>query len=288
MLRSVLYSILKQDETFFLHFQDEFRKFRSSKDSEWPYKSLQQILSSLAYHPFTKQLYLILDAMDESEETDRSKIIELLCQLCQLCAESRPCIVKVFLASRPVSQLSHRVEESHHIIRLQDENKNDISRFASSFLGPGLCLPPEIVCHATEYIVEKAEGVFIWVYLVKEKLLKFAENGCTEKRIFHFLRSLPTKLEELYRAILNELEERDEPDDIEDGLRMFRLVLFTNRPLRLAELHHALAIPDDPDAEFSSSDELFEKDLIHGIEKRIIHCGGNFLEIKGLHGTCFP
>jgi hypothetical protein len=236
----------------------------------------------LVHHPYKKQLYLILDAIDESEETDRSKIIELLCQLC---AESRSCTVKVFLASRPVSQLSHRVNESHHIIRLQDENKNDISRFASSFLGPDLRLPPGILCQATEYIVENAEGVFVWVHLLKEQLLKFAENGCTEKRIFNFLRSLPTKLEDFYRVILNELEKRDELEDIEDGIRMFRLILFTNRPLRLAELHHALAIPDDLDAEFSSSEESFEKDLIYGIEKRIVHCGGNFLEIRGLQST---
>ncbi|KAF8538262.1 hypothetical protein BDD12DRAFT_649380, partial [Trichophaea hybrida] len=279
MLRSVLYSILKQDETFFIHFQSEFRKFRPTNDSKWPYTSLQQILSSLAYHPFTKHLYLVLDAMDESEETDRSKIIDLLCRLC---AESQSCIIKVFLASRPVPQIKNRVKASCYVIRLQDENEKDISNFARSFLGPDLNLPPEIIRQATEYIVKKAQGVFVWVHLVKQKLLKYSETGCTEKRIFNYLKCLPTGLEEFYRTMLNELEERDEPEDFEDGLRMFRLVLFANRPLRLAELHHALAIPDDPNAEFSPSDDSFEEDLIHGIDNRVIHCGGNFLEIKGL------
>ncbi|KAF8538316.1 hypothetical protein BDD12DRAFT_794098, partial [Trichophaea hybrida] len=277
MLRSVLYSILKKDETFFFLFQSEFRKFKSSNDSKWPYTSLQQILSSLASHPFTKRLYLILDAMDESEENDRREIIELLCRLC---AESKSCIIKIFLASRPVSQFKHEVKKDHHVIRLQDENKKDISKFARSFLGPDLDLPPEILNQATEYIVEKAQGVFIWVYLVKEKLLEYAERGCTKKQIFECLKSLPTELEAFYRDILRELEKREEPD-IKDGLRMFRFVLFTYRPLRLAELRHALAIPDNPDVEFLTSDESFEEDLIHGIDKRVVHCGGNFLEIKG-------
>ncbi|KAF8542374.1 hypothetical protein BDD12DRAFT_876727 [Trichophaea hybrida] len=93
--------------------------------------------------------------------------------------------------------------------------------------------------------------------------------------------TLPTELDVFYRDILRELEKREEPD-IKDGLRMFRFVLFTYRPLRLAELRHALAIPDDPDAEFLTSKESFEEDLIHGIDKRVVHCGGNFLEIKGL------
>ncbi|KAF8534214.1 hypothetical protein BDD12DRAFT_757546, partial [Trichophaea hybrida] len=278
MLRSVLYSILKKDETFFFHFQSEFRKFRLSNDSKWPYTSLQQILLSLAHHPFAKKLYLILDAMDESEENDRRKIIGLLCRLC---AESQSCIVKIFFASRPISQFNHEVKMDHHVIRLQDENEKDISEFARSFLGPDLDLPPEILNQATEYIIEMAQGVFVWVYLVKEQLLKYAEMGCTKRQIFNFLRSLPTELDAFYRDILRKLEKREEPD-IKDGLRMFRFVLFTYRPLRLAELRHALAIPDDPDAEFLTSDESFEGDLIYSINKRVVHCGGNLLEIKGL------
>ncbi|KAF8533261.1 hypothetical protein BDD12DRAFT_762107, partial [Trichophaea hybrida] len=279
MLRSVLYSILKQDETCFSLFQSKFREFRSSNDSKWPYTSLQHILSSLASHPFTKRLYLIIDAMDESEENDRREIIELLCRLC---AESQSCIIKIFLASRPVPQFNHVAEKGHHVIRLQDENEKDISKFARSFLGPDLDLPPEMLDQATEYIVEKAQGVFIWVYLVKEKLFEYAERGCTKKQIFDFLISLPTDLEEFYRDILCELEKREEPD-IKDGFRMFRFVLFAYRPLRLQELRHALAIPDDPDVEFLTSDESFEEDLIQGIDKRVVHCGGNFLVIKGLY-----
>jgi hypothetical protein len=283
MLRSVLHSTLKQDETFFSHFQPEFRKFRASKHSAWPYKSLQHILSSLANHPSRKQLYLILDAVDESEENDRREIIKLLCRLC---AESQSCIVKVFLASRPIPQLKNHGKESHHVIRLQDENVKDIFDYTSSFLGPDseLDLPHHILRQATNYIIDNAQGVFIWVYLVKQKLLKYVESGCTKRQIFDFLRSLPTGLEEFYTEILRELEKREE-HDIHDGLRMFLFVLFTNRPLRLSELRHALAISGDPNAEFSTSDESFQDELIHGIEKRIYHCGGNLLEIEGLQGT---
>jgi hypothetical protein len=281
MLRSVLYGILKNDETFFPLFQSKFRKFGSLNVSKWPYESLQHILSSLASHPFTKRLYLILDAMDESEENDRRKIIELLCQLC---AKSQSCIVKIFLASRPTSQFMHEVKKGHHVIRLQDENEKDISEFARYFLGPKLGLPRNILNEATKYILQNAQGMFVWVYLVQQTLLNYAERGCTTNQIFNFLRSLPTELDAFYRDILRELEKREELD-VKDGLRIFRFVLFTYRPLRLAELNHALAIPDDPDAEFLTSDESFEGDLIHGIDKRIVYCGGNLLEIKGLDGT---
>ena len=73
---------------------------------------------------------------------------------------------------------------------------------------------------------------------------------------------------------------------IRDGARMFQLALFAHRPLTLAEFQHALAIEDDPNAEFVPSDyESFEYKLIEGIDKRIIQCGGNFLEIKNFDGT---
>ncbi|KAF8538190.1 hypothetical protein BDD12DRAFT_885900 [Trichophaea hybrida] len=132
-----------------------------------------------------------------------------------------------------------------------DENEKDISEFARSFLGPYLDLPPDILHQAMECILEKAQGV------------------------------LPTELDAFYRDILRESENREEPD-IKDGLRMFRIVLFTYHPLRLAELNHTLAIPDDPDAEFLIADVSFEGDMIHAIDKRLVHCGGSFLEIKGL------
>jgi len=66
---------------------------------------------------------------------------------------------------------------------------------------------------------------------------------------------------------------------------MFRLALYTIRPLRLAEFHQALTIPDGIHTEFSPSDESFGDELIQGINKRIIHCTGNFIEIKGASGT---
>jgi hypothetical protein len=68
---------------------------------------------------------------------------------------------------------------------------------------------------------------------------------------------------------------------------MFQLVLFACRQLTLAEFQHALAIPDGILAEFSPLDEFLENQLILGIDRRIIHCGGNFLEVKEVSGNFY-
>ena len=244
-----------------------------------------------------ERLYLIIDAVDESDEEDRRNILQLLFDLC---SEPKDCIVKVFVASRPEPKLDYRIKDSHNFIRLQDETTHDISRFVHSFLN--LLNPTAgFLERATEYIVKYAQGVFLWVQLVKEELQDFVEQGSTEEDIFEFLRSLPTELEEFYKRILEKLGKKE--SDLRDGIKMFRFILFARRPLTVAELRHTLGIQDNPETEFTLSDEDFQRRIpaqpvivpssytvegrrrIDPMGQRIIHCGGNFLEIKQNHGT---
>ena len=279
MLRSVLYDILNQNEEFFFHFQPYYREAsQGGRSPEWCYESLKGTLLSLARkHPVRERLYLIVDAMDESDDGERTDVIRFLRSLC---AAKGPCIVKVFVASRPIIGLSGHWTRNQKVIRLQDVNYSDILRFTASFLdSPELGLSPDIVHSAAKYITENAQGVFVWVHLVREELLDYANDGYTENQIFDFLKSLPKELEGIYKRILKRLEGGKERN-VEDGQKMLRFVLLTHRPLGLDELGQALAIRDNLDSGFSCSDESFKRDFIHGIEKRIITCAGNFLEIK--------
>ena len=283
MLRSILYDILGHNREFFFHFQPHYRQGAQPRGGhQWTYESLKNVLLSFSEnHPVDEQIYLIVDAMDESDGGGRSDVIKLLRELC---AARGPCIMKAFVASRPISGLTGRPEDIHKVIRLQDVNTSAILAFTRSFLGPEIGLPPEDVRKATEYIVHHAQGVFVWVDLVRKELLRFSEDGGTTDDIFEFLRGLPTELEEFYKNILTRLE-KGNPRYIEDGRRMIQFVLFAFRPLKLEELRQALAIGDGIDAEFPCSEESFKRGLIHLIERRIISCCGNLLEIKGDRGT---
>ncbi|KAF8536014.1 hypothetical protein BDD12DRAFT_649770, partial [Trichophaea hybrida] len=96
----------------------------------------------------------------------------------------------------------------------------------------------------TEYIHEHAQGVFLWVNLVLDELIRYAERGSSEIEIFTFLKSLPKDLEMMYLRIFEKLEMNETPatPNSEIGKRMFELVLFARRPLMVPELQHALAI----------------------------------------------
>lgn len=189
-------------------------------------------------------------------------------------------MLKIFLASRPIGILQKNNAQEFFrskflSIRLQDQTKADIARFADSFLK--YLEFSSFLKQATEYIVENAQGVFLWVQLVKREMLAYDEAGrCAEKDIFEFLKSLPTELEELYQSMLSKMGRNRA--DIRDGIRMFQLVLFARRPLSAKELLHALAIPGERGAEFTISNDSFRNSIPP--ERRITHCGGNFLEIR--------
>ena len=320
MLRSILYYILNQDEAFFYHrFQDEYRnQHHRELRVYWDYASLKRVLESLQDHSLTRQLYLIIDAVDESEENDRHDILN---RLIELCSKTKYCIVKVFVASRPVGELDLRIRQSHNFIELQDHTESDISMFAHSLLS-GLNLN-DVLVQAREYIVDNAQGVFLWVKLVGEELKAYGANGCSGEEILEFLEDLPTDLEDFYRLMFDKMSRKEslvgwligwlvglltgwlvgwfhrapigrrKKSDLQDrtrlrdGIKMFQFVLFGRRPLAVDELLHALGIPDNPNTEFTPSDESFQKRIPS--RQRIISCGGNFLEIKLYHGigiTC--
>ncbi|UPL00291.1 hypothetical protein LCI18_011225 [Fusarium solani-melongenae] len=262
MLRSILYAILDQDEAFFYHyFQCEYRRqLRKSGGGgllRWDSSSLKSLLSSLRDHTVAERLYLIIDAVDESDYNDRREILDF----------------------RPVATLERRISEFHSFIRLQDETQLDILNFANAFLQRVEF--PQFIEQARKYVVDNANGVFLWVRLVGEELLAYDEQGCAEEDVFEFLKSLPTELDEFYRRMLDKMVGRTEKEH-KDGVKMFQFVLFAQRPLTVCELLHAFGVPDNPETKFLASDESFQKRIPH--QRRITHCGGNFLEIKQLDG----
>jgi len=282
MLRSILYDILKQNESFFYHFQPEFRKYHALGLGQFDYESLKTILRSIGKHQAKERLYLLIDAMDESSNEDRWDILQLLFELSSGSNNHNRCIIKVLVASRPANELD-LFRKSQAVITMQDVNKSDIESFVHSFLGPELELPQNALHQVKQYIFEHAQGVFQWVYLVRHKLAKYVEKGYSRREIFSFLQCLPTDLEGLYQRILEDLETNGDDGDVAIGKRIFQLILFACRPLTVPELQHALAITDcgGTDTFITPSDEFFQDSVIVGIEKRIVHCGRNFLEVKG-------
>jgi predicted kinase len=281
MLLSIIYDILQQDEAFFYHkCQIEYRAHhRHGSSFAWDYASLKRILKSLQNYLTAKRFYFIIDAVDESQETDRRDILGLFIELC---AEMKYAVAKIFMASRPVAQLEARRDQFHNIVKLEDETRSDIYNFAHSLLY-GLNAT-HLLTQATAYILGNARGVFLWVKLISEELIRSYEEGYSEEEVFEFLQQLPTELEDFYGRMLEKMKENKL--SLSHGAKMFRLILFAKRSLTVDELLHAHGVSDsfDLDSKYIPSDISFEK-RIPSSERFIISCGGNFLDIKGQDGS---
>lgn len=283
MLRSILYHILEQEETFFYHcFQEQYRVQRlHGRPFKWDYMSLQTVLKSLPGYFSAKPVYLIIDAVDESleesddefEDGDRHDVLKLLFDLCP---PTNRCIVKVFVASRPVAELEHY--EFRNSITLEYETKSDISTFAESSLKD--LNPTSSHTEATEYIVNNAEGVFLWVKLVLKELQKRVGKGFSEAQIYESLKKLPKGLKDFYELMLDKLRAEE---DYPQASKMLQFVLFAGRPLTVDEALHMIGISDSSDATTLPSNEYFRTCIPE--ERYIIHGGGSFLEIKEYNGN---
>ncbi|KAF5672509.1 ankyrin repeat-containing protein [Fusarium heterosporum] len=267
MLRSILYDILLQDDTFFYHKAQEIYRRQQGKD--WTYESLKHVFRSLATHEQSKEVCLVIDAVDESEEADRRNILTILSELC---SNSSSCIIKAFVASRPINELKLRRCTALSFIKLQDETRDAIALFARSFLDD--LDMARVYDKAVDYILEHAQGVFLWVKLVGEELLAFQESGCSQEEVFTSLQSLPTELEDYYEHMLLKMNKREK--EVRDTIKMFSFVLYGQRPLAVMEVLHALSVLDCQSSNFVPASDYIEKHL--PTERRIWFCGGNFLE----------
>jgi len=109
-----------------------------------------------------------------------------------------------------------------HVIKLQDESSNDICKFTDDFL-PKLGLSDLILREVGDYIKANAEGVSVWVQLVKTQLSRLRSTGLSDMQLSDHLKCLPRELGEFYKVMLDRLEAEGRDYEIRDGITLFSL-----------------------------------------------------------------
>ena len=316
MLRSLLYQILKQEARFYPAYRNVFREIRNLSDGaiDWSYAHLNSVFDSLAElrlrkdtDMFSKQIILIIDAMDESEAGIHQ--IEMLSLIHKLCSHSQHSI-QAIISSRPVPEMEESFRQCHKII-LQRENSSDIEKIielsldvisnlvqddsdesddtlsVASYSSTIETTNQSIYAEIQDYLMEHSQGVILWIVLILGELEKFAGNdGVTPWKVRQKLRSLPDGLEAIYREIIKRLKAQEKLD-VDQGCQMLNWATFAKRPLSLEEFRDALAVTMNPKSPpFYSDEKLLNNHRIVSFESlaRCINnnCGG-FLEIQRLN-----
>ncbi|PON21684.1 kinesin [Trichoderma gamsii] len=267
MLQSLLHQLLGQEQRLYPAFRTRYRNLldRSQSPISWTFKDLHSVFTSLGeFDDFPLTIYLIIDAMDESEQSERSDILLLLKKFCR---NESACVIKCVLASRPEEDIKNsfydiqKSQDFFHLV-LERKNEEDIKKFIEiamykvqdAYLAERFKLTAEfedMATYATANLMSRARGVFMWVEIVTRELERAVRRGVSPRKFKEIVDKLPNELEPFYERIVQDLMarfKRQRPKEAKSRLReaqrMLTWVTFAERPLHIREFRDAVATPE--------------------------------------------
>jgi hypothetical protein len=199
----------------------------------WTMEELSEAFVKLAKHgPLTSRFCFIVDGLDEYDG-EHSELILLLRGFA-----SSPSI-KLCVSSRPWNVFREAFgEDPEQKLLLQDFTREDIRLYIRDLLEKDprflkLTKKEDGYHVLVEEIVDKAQGVFLWVYLVVRSLLRGLTDGNDIATFQLRLRQLPPSLKQYFKQIFDTVEEVYRP---QTG-QIFQMLMVTLVPLSTVVFH---------------------------------------------------
>ncbi|KAH9215760.1 ankyrin repeat-containing domain protein [Leptodontidium sp. 2 PMI_412] len=206
-LKSILEQILRQEPRLFACLMEDFARHlnhrcqRCFKDGEmgWTLRSLKSALKTIIVTGDSKiQTCLFVDALDECDTSVKDVIVSL-----QQLMNDAKVHLKFYITSRtsPVDML--RMLPASQGFILQEHNSKDIFKFVNDKITSNLF--PDHTDEANRIfihdlnelkkeIIEKADGVFLWVDIVLSEIERGIDDGNTITELRENLRATPSEL----------------------------------------------------------------------------------------------
>ncbi len=216
LLRALLYDLLRQDVSLI----EEVAPLRWRAYSlgvttlaPWSNAELIEALRDLVQATAAShRIFLLIDGLDEFEGSfaEQSELVEYLKSLADRSN------IKVCVSSRPWPIFESAFGNYPHF-RLEELTRNDINlyvneRFAKvSEFRDLQTLYPEECSKLIHDVVHKAQGVFLWVYLVTLSLSEGIVDGDSMPALQARLTAIPGNLEAYFRKIIDGIPEQYRP-----------------------------------------------------------------------------
>jgi hypothetical protein len=206
----------------------------SGHQFQFNYADTEAAFDTLLKQPDIFEQYrfaFFIDGLDEFQpEGDQSTHYEIV-SLFKTWAGLQPRDIKLCVSSREWPVFNKGFVDCPQI-RLQELTKHDMFRvvtdaFANSADFERLKVDADVRKKLIEYLVQRSDGVFIWLVLVLQKLEKGLQNEDTLDDLYSKAESLPTDLNKLYDALIESIDE----DDREYVYRALGTALAASEPL---------------------------------------------------------
>lgn len=263
LLQSLLYEVLRQCHELIYHVYPDLEGMHYQSDYEpWSFAELQEAVELLRQQNVSARFCFFIDGLDEydaeSVEGTHAQLINSLKALAQSHG------IESCVSSRPWSIFMDAFGGTpERMLALEDLNRDAIHSYVSNtFAGNQhfMELKSQDNCYQEliAEIVEKAQGMFLWVFLVVRSLEKGLESSDRIIDLQRRLRLFPQDLKQSFRQILGSVDEVYQKQTAE----LFKMMLDTPLPISLM----TLSVADEEDIDFSLKTQTPLE--IHAIRKR--------------------
>lgn len=206
--------------------------------SRWTHTELLRIFKTVLQQtsvPLT--LFLLIDGLDEYEG-DKDDLLDLLDVIISTMGDKSR--IQLCLSSRPWNVFEEAFGKSPNF-RLQDLTYKDIRMYVAGSLYQRermkelARVDSDSTSRLIEDIVERADGVFLWVKLVVKSLINGLRNYDNIMDLQKRLAKFPTDLEPLYRRMLDDIDDMY----IEQAIKLFQIMQTIRKPPRVLSLWYA-------------------------------------------------
>jgi hypothetical protein len=250
----------------------------------WTLEELLEALANLVQSSETTiRLAMFIDGLDEFDGAPED-LVRFIVDL------NRNLSVKICVSCRPWIEFSESLGGSPKVV-MQDLTAKDIETFIDGHFSTckgyleRQALSPEDTTSLRLDVLQRAEGVFLWVNLVVKTLVRAFTNGAPLMRVRSILDELPSELKDLYSRLWNGME----TGNMADASRYLLLKLHCRHlSTTLLWLADGEELPDLPDEKFD--DFLEEKEgwgITDQIRRRLDSCTRGILSVGSMQGIDF-
>lgn len=216
LLRTLLYVILRQcPKLIRFLYEDRWArglKVASLNDTErsdtesWSLEELQLAFNAIAHHPdLGVKFCFFIDGLDEYIG-DHKDICDTFLGLVK-----KSSAIKICLSSRPWNVFRQAFGNKPERIYVHDLTREDMRAFTQSRLSQhpqwnSMSLESPGVQGLVSEITERAQGVFLWVFIVTGLLREGLDNGDSLSDLRLRLETFPTDLKRFFRDILDKVD----------------------------------------------------------------------------------
>ncbi|KAH7233063.1 hypothetical protein BKA59DRAFT_446560 [Fusarium tricinctum] len=198
LLCSLLHDILSDDNGATDNVVNQFT-FSQSKDyyNEWSTEEVDEVLFSLL-RTSSRSTCIFIDGLDEISDKDGFRALMSIVE--RLWSYPK---VKLCTSSRPETELLFKFETMRTpSLRLDDLTRPEMAIYIHNELDPFSAQISSLIFEQfKDILLQKAQGVFLWLFLATNSLTNGIENCDDEKVLFDRLKELPGELEDLYKAM---------------------------------------------------------------------------------------